>query len=35
VLGAMLWPAIGALMALVAGAIGLPMSDLIRLTSII
>jgi Zn-dependent protease len=35
VLGAMLWPAIGALMALVAGAIGLSMSDLIRLTSII
>jgi Zn-dependent protease len=35
VLGAMLWPAIGTLMALVAGAIGLPVSDLIRLTSII
>jgi Zn-dependent protease len=35
VLGAMLWPAIGALMALVAGVLGLPLSDLIRLTSII
>jgi Zn-dependent protease len=35
VLGAMLWPAIGALMALVAGIFGLPVSDLIRLTSLI
>jgi len=35
VLGAMLWPAIGALMAVVAGLLGLPLGDLIRLTSII
>lgn len=35
VLGAMLWPAIGLLMAAVAGLLGLPMSDLIKLTSII
>lgn len=35
VLGAMLWPAIGVLMAAVAGLLGLPMSDLIRLTGII
>lgn len=35
VLGAMLWPAIGVLMAAVADLLGLPMSDLIRLTSII
>jgi Zn-dependent protease len=35
VLGAMLWPAIGLLMALVAGLFGLPVSELIRLTSII
>lgn len=35
VLGAMLWPAIGVLMAAVAGLLGVPMSDLIRLTSIV
>ncbi|HEY7656498.1 MAG TPA: site-2 protease family protein [Burkholderiales bacterium] len=35
VLGAMLWPAIGVLMAAVAGLLGVSMSDLIKLTSII
>lgn len=35
VLGTMLWPAIGALMALVAGLFGFSVSDLVRLTSII
>jgi Zn-dependent protease len=35
VLGTMLWPAIRALMALVAGLFGLAVSDLYRLTSII
>jgi hypothetical protein len=35
VLGTLLWPAIGVLMALVAGLIGLTVSDLVRLTSII
>ena len=35
VLGTLLWPAIGALMALVAGLFGLAVSDLIKLTSII
>jgi Zn-dependent protease len=35
VLGAMLWPAIGMLMATVAGLLGVPMSDLVKLTSII
>ena len=35
VLGALLWPAIGALMAVVAGLFGLPVGDLFRLTSII
>ena len=35
VLGTMLWPAIGVLMALVAGLFGLAVGDLIRLTSII
>ncbi|MGH8661419.1 MAG: site-2 protease family protein [Burkholderiales bacterium] len=35
VLGAMLWPAIGALMALVAGLFGLPVNDLIKLTGIV
>jgi Zn-dependent protease len=35
VLGTLLWPAIGALMALVAGMFGLAMGDLARLTSII
>ncbi|HSC93377.1 MAG TPA: site-2 protease family protein [Burkholderiales bacterium] len=35
VLGAMLWPAIGVLMATVAGLLGVPMSDLVKLTSII
>ena len=35
VLGTLLWPAIGALMALVAGMFGLAMGDLVRLTSII
>jgi Zn-dependent protease len=35
VLGAMLLPAIGALMALVAGLFGVPVGDLIRLTNII
>jgi len=35
VLGTMLWPAIGVLMALVAGLFGFSVSDLVRLTSII
>ena len=35
VLGTLLWPAIGALMALVAGLFGFSVSDLVRLTSII
>ena len=35
VLGAMLWPAIGLMMAAVAGLLGVSMSDLIKLTSII
>jgi Zn-dependent protease len=35
VLGTLLWPAIGALMALVAGLFGFAVSDLVRLTSII
>jgi Zn-dependent protease len=35
VLGALLWPAIGTLMALVAGMLGLPMGDLVKLTNII
>jgi Zn-dependent protease len=35
VLGALLWPAIGALMAVVAGIFGLSMGDLVKLTSII
>jgi Zn-dependent protease len=35
VLGTLLWPAIGVLMALVAGLIGLTVSDLVKLTSII
>ena len=35
VLGTMLWPAIGALMALVAALFGFSVSDLVRLTSII
>jgi len=35
VLGALLWPAIGALMAVVAGMFGLSMGDLVKLTSII
>jgi Zn-dependent protease len=35
VLGTMLWPAIGALMALVAALFGFAVSDLVRLTSII
>ena len=35
VLGTLLWPAIGALLALVAGIFGLAMGDLVRLTSII
>jgi len=35
VLGTLLWPAIGALMAFVAGMFGLAMGDLVRLTSII
>lgn len=35
VLGTLLWPAIGALMAIVAGMFGLSMGDLVRLTSII
>lgn len=35
VLGALLWPAIGVLMAAVAGLLGVSMSDLIQLTSII
>jgi Zn-dependent protease len=35
VLGAMLWPAIGVLMAAVAGLLGVSMGDLIKLTSII
>ena len=35
VLGTMLWPAIGALMALVAALFGFSASDLVRLTSII
>jgi len=35
VLGTMLWPAIAALMALVAGLFGFAVSDLVKLTSII
>jgi len=35
VLGAMLWPAIAVLMAAIAGLLGLSMSDLVKLTSII
>jgi Zn-dependent protease len=35
VLGALLWPAIGVLMAAIAGLLGVSMSDLIQLTSII
>jgi Zn-dependent protease len=35
VLGYLLWPAIAALMALVAGLLGLPVDDLVRLTSLI
>ncbi len=35
VLGFMLWPAIGALMKLVAALLGLPVSDLIRLTNLV
>ena len=35
VLGYVLWPAIGAMMALVAGMFGFSVSDLVRLTSII
>jgi Zn-dependent protease len=35
VLGALLWPAIGVLMALVAGMLGLSMGDLVKLTNII
>ena len=35
VLGTMLWPAIGVLMALVAGLFGFSVSDLVKLTSII
>jgi Zn-dependent protease len=35
VLGTMLWPAIGALMALVAALFGFAVSDLVKLTSII
>ena len=35
VLGTLLWPAIGALMAVVAGMFGLSMGDLVKLTSII
>ena len=35
VLGTLLWPAIGVLMALVAELFGLPVSDLFRLTSIL
>ena len=35
VLGAMLWPAIGALMALIAALVGVSMSELIKLASII
>jgi Zn-dependent protease len=35
VLGTVLWPAIGALMALVAGIFGLALGDLVKLTSII
>ena len=35
VLGAVLWPAIGTLMALMARLLGLPMGDLVKLTNII
>jgi Zn-dependent protease len=35
VLGYVLWPAIGALMALVAALFGFPVSDLVKLTSVI
>ncbi len=35
VLGVLLWPAIGVLMTLVAGLLGVPLGDLIRLTNLV